>query len=122
MSMRTAARTWVLSLCATGNTGDTGIPADDVVPFVDPAQQDLAEVDRPDAIGGLLKADGELLEGLGNEHKPLPDPDCPGVGDALEDEVAGTLDWRQDGRMVATLWRGFSKGHGPRGSRRAPFG
>ncbi len=76
-----------------GNT--CRLRSDDVVPFVNPSQQDAAEVDRPDAIGHLLEADRVLLEGVGDEHKPFLEPDRPGVGDALDDEVAGILDRRQ---------------------------
>jgi len=65
-----------------GNT--CRLRSDDVVPFVDPSQQDAAEVDRPDAIGHLLEADRVLLEGVGDEHKPFLEPDRPGVGDALD--------------------------------------
>jgi hypothetical protein len=35
---------------------------DHVVPFVDPPQEHVAEVDRPDPVGDLLEADGMLLE------------------------------------------------------------
>ena len=72
--------------------GDTRLRPDDVIPFVDPAQQDGAEVDRPDPVSYLLEADGELLEGVGDEHEPLLEPDRPRIGDALDEEVAGILD------------------------------
>ena len=70
-----------------GNT--CALRPDDVVPLVDPSQEDTAEVDRPDAIGHLLEADRVLLEGVGDEHQPFLEPDRPSVGDALDDEVAG---------------------------------
>ena len=38
-----------------GNT--CRLRSDDVVPLVDPSQQDAAEVDRPDAIGHLLEGE-----------------------------------------------------------------
>ncbi len=65
---------------------------DDVIPFVDPSQEDTAEVDRPDAVVDLLEADRVLLEGVRDEHEPFLEPDRPGVGDTLDDEVAGVLD------------------------------
>jgi hypothetical protein len=37
-----------------------------------------------------------LLEGVGDEHEPCLEPDRPGVGDALDDEVARVLDRRQE--------------------------
>jgi len=37
-----------------------------------------------------------LLERVGDEHEPFLEPDRPGVGDALDDEVAGILNRRQD--------------------------
>ena len=74
--------------------GDTcRLRSDDVVPFVDPSQQDAAEVDRPNAIGHLLEADRVLLEGVGDEHQPFLEPDRPSVGDALDDEVPRVLEW-----------------------------
>ena len=74
--------------------GDTGLRADDVVPFVDPAQAGRAEVDRPDAVVDLLEADGVLLERVGDEEQALLEAEGAGVGDALDDEVAGILDRR----------------------------
>jgi len=68
---------------------------DDVVAFVDPPEQDVAEVDRPDAVGDLLEADGMLLERVGEEEQPLAEADRAGVGDALDDEVPGVLHRRQ---------------------------
>ena len=37
-------------------------PPDDVVPFVDPPQEHVAEVDRPYPVGYLLEADGMLQQ------------------------------------------------------------
>ena len=82
--------------------GDTyRLRADDVVPLVDPSQEDTAEGDRLDAIGHLLEADRVLLESISDEHEPFFEPDRPGVGDALDDEVAGVFDRRQDLRVRA---------------------
>ena len=39
---------------------------DDVV---DPPQEHVAVVNRPDAVGDLLQADGMLLEGVGDEEQ-----------------------------------------------------
>ena len=82
--------------------GDTGrLRPDDVVPFVDPSQQDAAEVDRPDAVVHLLKADGVLLQRVGDEEQFLLEPERPGVRDALHDEMAGILDRGQDSGIGA---------------------
>ena len=42
---------------------------DAVVPFVDVAEPQVAEVQRPHAVGDLLKADRELFERLGEEEQ-----------------------------------------------------
>lgn len=82
--------------------GDTRrLRSDDVVPLVDPAQEDAAEVDRPDPVVDLLEPDRVLLEGVGDEHEPFLEPDRPGVGDPLDDEGAGILDRGQDSGIRA---------------------
>lgn len=53
--------------------------AQDVVAFIGPGQQDVAEVDGPDAVIHLLEADDMLLEGIGQEEQALLEPDRPGV-------------------------------------------
>ena len=40
--------------------GNTWLHPDDVVPFVDAAQEDVAEVNGPDAVVDLLETDGVL--------------------------------------------------------------
>ena len=75
---------------------------DDVIPFVDPSQEHLAEVDRPDPVVDLLEADGVLLERVGEEQEPLLQADGAGVGDALDDEVTGILDRLK--KVPDTFW------------------
>ena len=56
--------------------GDTVLlGSDDVVAFVDAAQQHVAEVNRPDPVVDLLEADGVLLERVGEEQQALPEAD-----------------------------------------------
>jgi hypothetical protein len=45
--------------------------ADDVVPLIEAGEEHTAEVDRPDAEGGLLQADVVLREGVGDEEQPV---------------------------------------------------
>ena len=78
--------------------------SDDVVAFVDAAEQHVAEVRGPDAVGDLLEADRVLLERVGDKEQPLFEADGTGVGDALDDEVPGILD---AGRMPV-----YSRGEG----------
>ena len=53
--------------------GDTfSFDLDEAVPLVDPSQQHVAEVNRPDPVGDLLKPDGVLLERVGEEQQPHP--------------------------------------------------
>ena len=40
---------------------------DDIVALVDAAEQDVAEVNRPDPIVDFLEADGMLLQGVGEK-------------------------------------------------------
>ena len=82
--------------------GDTcRLRSDDVVPFVDPPQQDAAEGDRPDPVGHLLEADGMLLERVGDEEQAPLEAKGAGIGDALDDEVPGIVDRRQGAGVLA---------------------
>ena len=74
---------------------------EDVVPFVDAAEQHEAEVNRPDAVGDLLEAHGMLLEGVGDEQQSLFEADGAGVGDTLDDEGPGILDGWQGAGVLA---------------------
>ena len=74
---------------------------DDVVSFVDPPQEHVAEVDRPDPVGDLLEADGMLLERVGDEEQAPLEAKGAGIGDALDDEVPGIFDRRQGAGVLA---------------------
>src|SRR4029453_8360900 len=76
------------------------------------SEQDLAEVNGPDAIVDFLEADGMLLQRIGEEEQPFRQTDGARVRHALDQEVAGILDGRQRARV------GPSGGTGKR-SRRA---
>src|SRR5262245_63588364 len=75
--------------------GYTWSGPDDVVAFVDPSQEHVAEVNRPDPVGDLLEADRVLLQGMGDEQPPRFQANGAGVGDPLHDEVPGIFDGRQ---------------------------
>ena len=64
------------------NMGNTRLRPDGVVPFVDASQEDVAEVNGPDAVVDLLEADGVLLERVGDEQQPPFQADGSSVGDA----------------------------------------
>src|SRR5262245_13795655 len=83
----------------TGNMGYTWSGPDDVVAFVDPSQEHVAEVNRPDPVGDLLEADRVLLQGMGDEQPPRFQANGAGVGDPLHDEVPGIFDGRQRARV-----------------------
>ena len=76
--------------------GDTfALGSDDVISLVDPPQQHVAEVNRPDPVLDLFEADRMLLERIGQEQQPLLQADGAGAGHPLDEEVAGILDrWR----------------------------
>src|SRR5436309_2604718 len=99
--------------------GNTWSRPNDVVPFVDASQEDIAEVNRPDAVVDLLEPDGVLLECVGDEQQALLQTDGAGVGDALDDEVPGTTG-RAAGRRRTRVLRGGratqeAGSRGPRG-------
>jgi len=55
--------------------GDTFLGSNDVVAFVDPPQQDVAEVNRPDAVVDLLEANRVLFERVGQIQQPRLEAD-----------------------------------------------
>jgi hypothetical protein len=81
--------------------GDRWLGPDDVVAFVDAAEKDVAEVNRPDAVVDLLEPDGVLLQGIREEEEPCLEADGAGIGDALDEEVSGIFDGRQESGVRA---------------------
>jgi len=75
--------------------GDRWLGPDDVVAFVDAAEQHVAEMNRPDPVVDFLEADGMLLQRMGDEQEALPHADGARVGDALDEEMARILHGRQ---------------------------
>ena len=69
---------------------------EDVVPFVDTRQEDVAEVDGPDSVGHFLEAEDLLLERVRDEEQALLEPDRARIRHALGTVVAGVLDRRDD--------------------------
>jgi hypothetical protein len=51
---------------------------DDVVAFIDAAEQDVAEVNRPNPIVDFLEAHGMLLQGVGERAAASSGEWCPG--------------------------------------------
>jgi hypothetical protein len=69
--------------------GDSSqLSADYVVAFVHASEQDVAEVNRPDPIVHFLETHWVLLKRIREEEQPLPQPNRPGIGDALDEEMA----------------------------------
>lgn len=66
-----------------------------VVALVEASEQDLAEVDRPDAIVDFLEPDVMLLEGVGDEQQAVFEAEGARVGDALDEEVSWILQRRK---------------------------
>ena len=52
-------------------------------------------MNRPDAVGHLLEANGVWVQRLGDEEQLVLEPERPGVRDALDEEVARILDGRR---------------------------
>ena len=57
--------------------------ANDGVPFIDPAQEYVTEVQPPNPVVDFFQADPVLFEGVGEKEQPLLEADRPGIGDPL---------------------------------------
>jgi hypothetical protein len=77
------------------------LAANDVVTFIEPGDQYLTKVDRPDAIADFLESDRVWREGVGDEEQSLLETKRPGVGDALHEEVPRILDRQEPGIVHA---------------------
>jgi hypothetical protein len=85
----------------------------DVVTFVEPGDEHVTEVDRPDAVVDFLESDRVWREGVGDEEQALLEPKGPGVGDALDEKVARILDRREPGVVRARRWPVQGRGRPP---------
>src|SRR3970282_2783303 len=65
--------------------------ANDGVPFIDPAQEYVTEVQRPNPVVDFFQADLVLLEGVGEKEQPLLAADSPRVGGPLDGGMAPTV-------------------------------
>src|SRR2546429_4081016 len=97
--------------------GDSArLGSDDVVAFIDASEQDVAEVNGPDAVVHLLEAHGMLLECVREKAQPVLEPNRAGVRDALDEKMAGIFDQRKGagvralGRMVQRSRRPIAQG------------
>ena len=72
--------------------GDPQLPFAERVPFVDSAQEYVAEIERPDPVINLFEADAMLLERGRQIEQPGLESDRARVGDALHEKVAGVLE------------------------------
>jgi len=79
----------------------SGSVTNDIVPLVHSAEEDVAEMNGPNAVVDFLKADGVLLQGVGDEQQALFESKGAGVGNAFNDEMAGVLDRGQLPRIFA---------------------
>ena len=71
------------------------LASNDVVAFVEPSDQDPAEVNGPDAVGDFFEPDRVLFECVRDEEQALLESERPRVGDALDEEVPGIVNRRQ---------------------------
>jgi hypothetical protein len=69
--------------------------AEDVVTFIDPGQEDVAEVDGPDAIVDFLEAEDMLLERVRDKDQALLESDRSRVRHPLGNVMARVLDRRE---------------------------
>jgi len=75
--------------------------AEDRVAFVDPREEDVAEVDGPDPISDFLEAEDVLLERVRDEEQALLEPDRPRVRHPFGKVMARVLDRREGPRVRA---------------------
>jgi hypothetical protein len=92
---------WVSPVLATNH----------VVTLVEASEENLAEVDRPDAVVDFLEPDVMLLEGVGDEQQPVFEAECARVGDALDEKVSWIIQrrellWERPGRGAVDRSRG----------------
>jgi len=66
-----------------------------VIPFIKAWDEDVAEVDRPDAILNLIETHVLALERGGQEEQPSPEAEGAAAGDPLHEIVPRVLDRRQ---------------------------
>lgn len=81
------------------------------VTLVEASKENLAEVDRPDAVVDLLEPDVMLLEGVGDKEQAVFEAKGTRVGDALDEEVSWIfkrreLLWERPGRGAVDRSRG----------------
>ena len=68
-----------------------GLPSDDVVALIELRQQDVVEVDRPDAIVDLVQANPVPLERVGDEQEPVLEAERPRARHPFDEEVPGVF-------------------------------
>ena len=73
----------------------------DILAFIEPCDQDVTEVDRPDAIVDLIQPHVVAFEGRGEEEQPAPEAEGAAAGDPLHEVVPGVVDWRQAPGILA---------------------
>jgi hypothetical protein len=95
--------------------GNTQLPFHQCRSFINPSQQHVAEVERPDPIIDLFEADAMLAK-RGREVQQLGlEANGTGVGDALHDEVVGVFERGQCAGIrarrgaIAGAWRPAAK-------------
>ena len=71
--------------------------------LVDAPQEHMAEVHRPPAIFGFLRADGMVGQRVTQEENAFLKPEGPGPGDRADQEMAAVLDRRE--RIGKGAWR-----------------
>ena len=67
--------------------GNTQLPFHQRFAFVDPAQEGVAEVERPAAVGDFLKTDPMCPQGGRQVQQPGLEANGAGIGHALHDEM-----------------------------------
>ena len=71
-----------------------------LVPRAHGDSEDVAEINGPDPVVGLLKTYRMLLQRIGEKEQPRLESDGPRVRHAFDEEMAGVLDRWQRARVA----------------------
>ena len=79
----------------TGNIDDTFSGVEPKVALIEPGQEDIAEGEGPDPVGGLLQGDVLLSQGIADEELAALEAEGPGIAHPTPQVMAGVSGLRE---------------------------
>ena len=73
--------------------GNTQLPFDKRLPFVNSSEQHVAEIEGPDPVLDFFQRNAVLSQGRREIEQPCLEPNRAGVGDAFHDVMGRILEW-----------------------------